>query len=96
MAVVDAKYRFLTVDVGGYGSHSDGGIFKTSKFGQAVQNGNVDFPEDGYLPNTDTKLPHVLLGDEAFQLLPNFMRPFPGQGLDAKRRVYNYRLSRAR
>lgn len=96
MAVVDAKYRFLTVDIGAYGSNSDGGIFKSTAFGKAVENGSVAFPKDQFLPGSQTKVGHVLLGDEAFQLLPNFLRPYPQKQLNNKRRVFNYRLSRAR
>jgi len=96
MAVVDSKYKFITVDIGGYGSNSDGGIWKSSKFGRAFDNGKVDIPHPKRLPGSEMIAPHVILGDAAFQLKPNFMRPFPGKALDNSRRIYNYRLSRAR
>jgi len=38
----------------------------------------------------------VFLADEAFGLHTNLLRPYPGRGLNDKRRVFNYRLSRAR
>lgn len=51
----------------------------------------------GLLPNTDTNLPFVFLGDEIFPLCQNFMKPFPRRhGLNVEQRVFNYRLSRAR
>ncbi|XDV11111.1 hypothetical protein PO909_000134 [Leuciscus waleckii] len=56
MALVDHRYCFTIIDVGGHGSNSDG----------------------------------------AFPLSQNVMRPFPGKDLDEARRIYNYRLSRAR
>ncbi|CAN7951138.1 unnamed protein product, partial [Ixodes pacificus] len=37
-----------------------------------------------------------ILGDEAFPLKHYLMRPFPGRGLDRRRKVFNYRLSRGR
>jgi predicted RNA-binding protein associated with RNAse of E/G family len=35
MASVDASYKYLMIDVGSYGSNSDGGIFANCPFGQA-------------------------------------------------------------
>ncbi|KAM7307362.1 putative sugar transporter [Ixodes scapularis] len=41
-------------------------------------------------------LPYTFLGDEAFQLRPDFMRPYPGSREEPAERCFNYRLSRAR
>jgi len=49
------------------------------------------------LPNTsDNAQPFVIIGDEAFGLHKNLLRPFPGRGIDQRKRIFNYRLSRAR
>ena len=40
--------------------------------------------------------PYVFLGDDAFALKEFMMKPFPQQGLNEERRLYNYRHSRAR
>ena len=45
---------------------------------------------------SDKCTPFVLVGDEAYPLLPILMRPYPRHALTAERRVFNYRLSRAR
>lgn len=98
MALVDADYRFVTVDVGAYGRNSDGGIFRSSQLGKQLQARTLNIPEDKPLPETNTVLPHVIVGDEAFPLLPNVMRPFPGTQTanNAANKIYNYRHSRAR
>ena len=60
--------------------------------------GRVNLPESSVLPGDDDEraMPYVLVGDEAFPLRPYLMRPFPGRTLNAERRIFNYRLSRAR
>ena len=95
--------RFLYVSVGSMGSESDGGIFASSDLGtllrRQAETGDV-LPPPRALPGTDIVLPHFLVGDEAFPLKRNLLRPFPRTsltGLEADtRRVFNYRLSRAR
>lgn len=96
MAVVDASYKFLVVDVGAPGRHSDGGIFKASKFGKQLTEGTLQLPGLARLPGSTKVAPHVFVGDEAFQLRPDFMRPFPGKNMEPTHRIFNYRLSRAR
>lgn len=96
MAVVDASYRFLMVDVGAPGRHSDGGVFKNCSFGRQLENGALDIPGTAELPNSTKVAPHVFVGDEAFQLRTNFLRPFPGKSIGPSQAVFNYRLSRAR
>ncbi|KAL3246333.1 hypothetical protein MRX96_057715 [Rhipicephalus microplus] len=56
----------------------------------------IDLPKDLHLPNTILHAPCVLVGDEAFQLRTDLLRPYPGRGLNPSERVFNYRLSRAR
>ena len=46
--------------------------------------------------NSSTALPYVFVGDEAFPLRPDFLKPFGRHALTQERKIYNYRLSRAR
>lgn len=96
MALVDHRYCFTIIDVGGHGSNSDGGIFAQSALGKAIKSDNLAIPQPRPLPGFSQPIPHVIVADEAFPLSQNVMRPFPGKDLDEARRIYNYRLSRAR
>ncbi|KAM4016591.1 uncharacterized protein ACNLHF_002859 isoform 1-T3 [Anomaloglossus baeobatrachus] len=93
MALVNANYEFIAVDVGMNGRVSDGGVLEHTGFGERLQNGELHLP-----PNSDTtaNLNFVFVGDEAFPLHPNLMKPFPQKSLTAERQRFNYRLSRAR
>ncbi|XP_065361951.1 uncharacterized protein LOC135955532 [Calliphora vicina] len=97
MAVCDAKYPFIAASVGSYDSQSDGGIFRMCPFGESVLNNEVPVPLSKPLSVTSTsQFPHYFIGDAAFPLRSNLMRPYPGTNLDRTKTVFNYRLSRAR
>ena len=44
LALVDANFKFIAVDVGSYGKNSDGGIFIHSHLGQRFENGTTNLP----------------------------------------------------
>nr|XP_050031089.2 uncharacterized protein LOC126527339 [Dermacentor andersoni] len=96
LAVCDARYRFTLADIGECGSRGDAGLFGECHIGQKQNDGQLGIPPDSKVPGAPMKLPYVFLGDETFPLLKNLMRPYPGFGIHAERRVFNYRLSRAR
>ncbi|XP_039764375.1 protein ALP1-like isoform X1 [Pararge aegeria] len=97
LAVADAKYRFVIVDVGAYGRNSDGGILDHSKLGLKLQNDTLNIPQNVSLRGITEELPYVFVADEAFPLTKNIMRPYPANQLaNIEKRVFNYRLSRAR
>jgi hypothetical protein len=99
MALVDANYKYLMIDVGAYGSNSDGGIFANCQFGKSWSQNcrGLSIPEDRPLPGSESnlKLPQVIVADEAFSLKHNILRPFPGRNLTQRQRIFNYRLPRA-
>lgn len=96
LAVVDADYKFTYLDIGGYGSNSDGGLFRASGLGRRLLENSLDIPDDAALPNTGIIMPHVIVGDPAFPLKPFLMKPYSGKNLSDSKLVFNYRLSRAR
>jgi len=92
----DARYRFITIDVGAYGKQSDSGIFRHSSLYQLLSSNNFNMPHAKKLPLSDVELPFVILGDQAYPLLSYLMRPYPRRQLTESRRLFNYRLSRGR
>lgn len=81
LALVDADYRFLVVDVGASDSNSDGGIFSNSLLGQALNTGSLNVPEPSHLHQSWGALPFVIVADEAFPLKTFLLHPYPGRRL---------------
>uniref|UniRef100_A0A8C6SHY5 DDE Tnp4 domain-containing protein n=1 Tax=Neogobius melanostomus TaxID=47308 RepID=A0A8C6SHY5_9GOBI len=92
MALVDADYRFLVINVGDYGRSSDGGIYAGSALGIGMEHGTLHVPPNAPLPGeaTGKRMPHVIVADAAFPLKNYLMRPYPGALLDREKRIYNY------
>ena len=95
-AIVDADYKFLYIDVGCNGRISDGGIFANSSIYRSLEANDLCIPERKPLPDREDAIPHVIFGDEAFPLKTYIMKPYPARQLDLSKRIFNYRLSRAR
>ena len=74
----------------------DGGVLANSAFGQALENGSLNIPASTQLPGTSQVAPYVIVGDEAFPLRVNLLRPYPGKYLEESKAIFNYHLSRAR
>jgi hypothetical protein len=95
-AVVDAD-NFIFADVGCQGRISDGGVFKNCKLWKKLATNSLSLPEESNLPERSKKIPYVFLGDEAFALSENIMKPFSStHHKRSAERIFNYRLSRAR
>ena len=56
----------------------------------------LNIPKLSPLPNSETCLPFVFVGDDAFWLKENMMKPYPSQNRTLEEKVFDYRLSRAR
>lgn len=83
--MVDAEYCFTYIDVGANGRASDSAIFRDSTLNIAMESNTLGIPEYG-----------VIIGDDAFPLRSNIMKPYSKTGLSKAEKVFNYRLSRAR
>ena len=96
LAVVDAAYKFIYVSVGCNGRISDGGVLRNSNLYHHLEENKLNIPGPATLPGTQTKFPHILLADDAFPLKEYILKPYSQIGLTKKRRIFNYRLNRAR
>ena len=96
LALVDADYKFIYVDIGCNGRVSDGGVFRNSSLSKALEENTLHIPPPQPLPNQSFSLPYMIVADDAFPLKEYIQKPFSQVGLTPQRRIYNYRLSRAR
>ena len=96
LALVDANYSFLFVDVGCNGRVSDGGVWAKCSLNSHVQQGTAGLPQTQQLPNSLREAPHVFVADDAFPLMPYLMKPYPFKKQSRRQRVFSYKLSRAR
>lgn len=88
MAISDANYCFLILNIGAEGRRSDGGVFRNSDIGIRFENNNMNLPEPTQVGVNGPKLPYVLVADEAFALTPYMMRPFPrSKNLNLQKKV---------
>lgn len=83
--MVDGDYCFTYIDIGANGRASDSAIFRDSTLNIALENNTLGMPEKC-----------VIIGDDAFPLRTNLLKPYSKTGLNNYEMIFNYRLSRAR
>lgn len=73
-------------------------MFTASNFGRNFIEQTLNLSQSRRLDReNETLFPYVFLGDEAYSLNRNFMKPFARASLTSdKKKIYNYRHSRAR
>ncbi|KAF0713894.1 protein ANTAGONIST OF LIKE HETEROCHROMATIN PROTEIN 1-like, partial [Aphis craccivora] len=97
MALVDANYNFIFVDVGCQGRISDS-VYRNTDMWKKFENGQLMLPADEPLDaETNIMFPYVFVVDSAFALNKHMMKLYSGvHDKGNGKRVFNYRLSRAR
>lgn len=70
-------------------------FIKTELF-RKMKDKNLNIPSPKPISASGEPLPFTFVGDEAFALSEHMLRPYGGKNLTTKKRVFNYRLSRAR
>ena len=98
LAMVDARYRFMWMDVGANGMQSDAQVFNASELKERLENGTLGLPPPETLPGQEGEEPihYHILGDDAFALQPYLMKPYSKRNMTREERLFNYRLSRGR
>lgn len=96
LALVDADYKFVFVDVGAPGRYGDATIWNQSVLKQRLEGETLNAPAATLLPGSDVPIPSLIVADAAFALSARVMKPFPDRDMTREKRVFNYRLSRAR
>ena len=96
MALVDADYKFIYCDVGCNGRISDGGVFGGCSLDEAMQKKTANIPQPQPAPGDERPISYFMVADEAFPLRETILKPYPHRSLEVEKRIYNYRLSRAR
>ena len=91
-ALVDANYIFYMWILGRTG---DAGVFQDSSLKKALDTKTLRFPTPQNIEGTTTPICYHI-GDDAFPLRKDIMKPYPHRNLDKPKRIFNYRLSRAR
>ncbi|XP_033112550.1 protein ALP1-like [Anneissia japonica] len=93
-AVVDYRYRFIDFDVGWPGKYHDAWVFEHSQIGRTIAQGRF-YPElTKQIDGVD--VPVVLVGDAAYALSKNRMKPYPEAKLTPDQRAFNFIQSRSR
>ena len=96
LALVDADYKFIYVDIGCNGRVPDGGVFKNSALFAALENKSLNIPSPRPMKDNTPPLPYMIVTDDAFPLKEYIQKPYSQVGLTKEKRIFNYRLSRAR
>lgn len=96
LALVDADYKFLYVDIGCNGRVADGGVFKNSALFASLEGHDMNIPSPKPILSNQRPVPYIIVADDAFPLKKYIQKPYSQMGLTKKKRIFNYRLSRAR
>ncbi|GBM13583.1 hypothetical protein AVEN_123995-1 [Araneus ventricosus] len=72
LALVDANYNFLFVDIGCQGRISDGGVFKHTKLHTLLNSKQLGLPPIASLQSSNFLAPYVIVADDAFALKKNY------------------------
>lgn len=96
MAIANANYELIFCDVGTNGRISDGGVIENTVFHNLLIKKQLQLPKEKRIQNSSTVLPFVFVGDDAFSMRPDLLKPFSHNEIVTDKRIFNLRLCRAR
>ena len=95
IAIVDANYKFLEVDIDRYGSASGAQVINHSAIKDAIESGTASLPPVEHLHQNDAPVTYYFNGDNAFTLKIWLMKPYSRKVLMHQKEIFNYGQSRA-
>jgi len=90
----DSNYELIYFNFDTNGRVSDWCFLEYTDFYDKLQTECLKIPESSDVKRR--KLPYVFIGDEAFSLRKDFLKPYSVKQLTRERKIFNYRLCRAR
>jgi len=93
MAIANANCEFIYYSVGRI---SDVCVLNRTKFYEKLINNDLKIPEPTQLSQSNRVLEYVFVSDEALAMRSDLLKPYNRNSLNKERRIFNYRLSRAR
>jgi hypothetical protein len=91
--IADQNYELIYFNFGTNGHVSEGGVLEYTDFCDKLQNELLKIPESSDVKRR--KLPYVFVGDKAFSLRKDFLKPYTVKQLTRGRKIFNYRFSHA-
>jgi hypothetical protein len=92
--IADPNYGFIYINFDTNGRVLGEGGLEYTDFYNKLQNERLKIPESSDVKGK--KLPHFFIGDEAFSLRKDFLKPYNVKQLTRERKIFSYHLSRVR
>ena len=92
LALVDAEYRFLWINMGSSGSSSEAQIFNRRDLREKIEEASLGLQPYEPLDEGGQDLHYFLLGDNVFALMPWMGKPYSRRQLTRDKRIANYRV----
>ena len=95
VAVIDADYKFIWLNIGTYGAAGDAHICNNSQLKLGMSTDRLHLPQPEPFPGDTADIPFFFIGDDAFALEEFLMKPYDHQNLKHEKRIFNCTLVQA-